>query len=58
MIDATVYLVMCGLTRETLDELTAEFLAVDVALAHDRVHRCTPWIQYPLEHVHREDDDQ
>ena len=42
-------------THVQLDELTSEDLAVDIALAHDQVHHCSPWVQYPLEHVHQED---
>jgi hypothetical protein len=52
-----VYLVMCGTTRVELAEVSSEFVAVDVALNHDVVHHCSPWIQYPLEHVHRPDDE-
>lgn len=48
-----LYLVVCGLTHIELGEVTTEKIAVDVALEHDRVHHCSPWIQYPLEHVHR-----
>jgi hypothetical protein len=50
-----LYLVVCGRTHVLLDELTNEALAVDVALAHDQVHHCSPWVQYPLEHIHQED---
>jgi hypothetical protein len=50
-----LYLVVCGRTRVLLDELTNEALTVDVALAHDQVHHCSPWVQYPLEHVHQEE---
>ena len=37
-----------------MGEYVSERLAVDVALAHDQVHHCSPWVQYPLEHVHRD----
>jgi hypothetical protein len=50
-----LYLVVCGTTRVTLDELVEERVALDVALAHDQVHHCTPWVQYPLEHIHKEE---
>lgn len=46
-----LYLVVCGTTRVVLDELAVERVALDVALAHDQVHHCSPWVQYPLEHV-------
>lgn len=45
------FLVMCGTTHVELDRLDDERLAVDVALAHDQVHHCSPWVQIPLEHV-------
>lgn len=49
----TLYLVMCGLERTVVDELGSDAAAVRVAIAHDAVHHCSPWVQYPLEHVHR-----
>lgn len=52
----TLYLVVCGSTRIVVDELLEERLALDVALAHDQVHHCSPWVQYPLEHVDERDD--
>lgn len=45
-----LYLIVCGLTHIELGEVTTEKIAIDVALEHDRVHHCSPWIQYPLEH--------
>jgi hypothetical protein len=50
-----LYLIMCGTVRVVLDEVTSEELATDIALAHDQVHHCTPWIQHPLEHVYQEE---
>jgi hypothetical protein len=54
MVD-TLYVVMCGSTQHQLDELASEDQAVQRALEHDRYHHCTPWVQYPLEHVHRDE---
>ena len=50
-----LYVVMCGLTHMQLDELVTEAQATQRALDHDAYHHCTPWVQYPLEHVHRDD---
>lgn len=56
MPDAGVYLVMCGRLRVVLDEAHDPQLATDIALAHDQVHHCTPWVQHPLEHLFTPDD--
>ena len=52
-----LYVVMCGKTHVQLEELVDEDEAVTMALMHDQAHHCSPWVQYPLEHVHRADDD-
>jgi len=51
-----VYVVMCGTDREVVAERGDELAALHTALEHDVVHHCSPWIQYPLEHVHRPDE--
>lgn len=55
MTEEALYLVMCGRLRVVLDEVVSEQLATDIALAHDQVHHCSPWVQHPLEHVYRDD---
>jgi len=54
MVD-TLYVVMCGTSHLQLDELTTDEAATAAALEHDRIHHCSPWVQYPLEHVHQEE---
>jgi hypothetical protein len=51
-----LYVVMCGKTHVQLEELVDEDQAVAMALTHDQAHHCSPWVQYPLEHVHQDPD--
>jgi hypothetical protein len=53
MSDDVVYLIVCGATQLELGQAAGEQDATDLALEHDRYHHCSPWIQYPLEHIHR-----
>jgi len=54
MVD-TLYVVMCGFTHMQLDELPTDEQATRRALEHDAYHHCSPWVQYPLEHIHHDD---
>jgi hypothetical protein len=48
----TVFLVMCGADQLAWQAVEGEDAAIAAALEHDQLHHCSPWVQYPLEHVY------